>query len=138
MIKIHSLIIIFVLLLASCSMIDNRQQPSDIQVPPEVNKYETTDIYVKSVRDKISKEIFTGKERDISNVAVEGVFAFGILKNGNLHSISVVKSTGSRDSDSELIAKIKSAAPFLPPPASVIGAAEFLDIRLKIALPKSE
>lgn len=104
--------------------------------PESPNRHKDIAAYSKTVIDKIARQSPTKEEQKLSDVGDEGTFSIGILANGNLEMIEVVKSTGSRSADEEIIKRIKSASPFPPPPASAIGASGVLRIYKPFFYPK--
>ncbi|MFZ2161118.1 MAG: energy transducer TonB [Sideroxyarcus sp.] len=105
-------------------------------LPEDPNKYENIVAYSKTVTDKISRQPFTKEELELRDVGGEGTFSIGILADGNLQSIEVANSTGSKSADEEIIKRIKSASPFSPPPAAAIGASGVFHIYKPFFYPK--
>lgn len=105
-------------------------------LPEDPNKYEDIAAYSKTVTDKISRQPFTKEELELRDVGGEGTFSIGILADGNLQSIEVAKSTGSKSADYAILKRIKSASPFSPPPAPAIGASGVFHIFKPFFYPK--
>jgi|GEM_PF-3048961 len=105
-------------------------------LPEDPNKYENIATYSNTVTDKISRQPFTKEELELSDVGGEGTFSIGILADGNLQSIEVAKSTGSKKADEEMLKRIQSASPFSPPPEPAIGTSGVFRIYKPFFYPK--
>lgn len=92
-------------------------------------------IYSKSIFEKIVSKPLTEEERKLSDFGEKGLFILVILANGNLESVEVRKSTGSRSADEEMMKRIKSASPFYPP-TSPLGKIKNVIINQWFSYPK--
>ena len=76
---------------------------------------EAMGLYSESILKKIASKSLTKEEIKLNDFGGKGMFTLVILANGNLESVGVRKSTGSRNADKEMAKRIMSASPFHPP-----------------------
>lgn len=104
--------------------------------PENPNRHKDIAAYSKTVIDKIATQSSTKEEAELRDVGEQGMFSIGILANGNLENVEIIKSTGSRGADEEIVKRIKSASPFSPPPATAIGTSGIFRISKPFFYPK--